>query len=85
MSHVPNPPAGLTVGPLDLLRIHADAAHLHTLGARPVGELLAELAGGPLGPVPVLAALAPYRRLTRAMVLAVGADRLVSRHLVLAP
>jgi hypothetical protein len=85
MTHIPNRPAGLAVGALDLLRIHADAAHLHTLGARPVGELLAELAGGPFGPAPVLAALAPYRRLTRAMILAAGADRPLRPRLKVAP
>jgi hypothetical protein len=78
-------PAGLAAGALDLLRIHSGAAHLHSLGARSVGELLAELAGGPAGPAPVLGALERYRRLTRAQVVAAGADRPLRPWLKVAP
>jgi hypothetical protein len=73
MKDTPNRPAGRAVGELDLLRIYAGAAHLHSLGIRPTGELLAELAGGS-GPAPVLDALARYGRLTRHQVIAAGAE-----------
>jgi hypothetical protein len=82
---IPTRPSRLVVGELDLLRIHRLAAHLHRLGARPTGELLTELAAGPIGPVPVLATLERYRLLTPQQVVAAGADRMVPRHLVLVP
>jgi hypothetical protein len=74
MTHISNRPAGLAVGNLDLLRIHSGAAYLHGLGARSVGELLAELAGGPAGPAPVLEALARYGRLNRRQLALTGGD-----------
>jgi hypothetical protein len=78
-------PAGCAVGELDLLRIHAGAAHLHSLGPRSVGELLAELAAGPEGATPVLRALARYRHLTWQLVVAIGADRPLQPRLRVVP
>ena len=70
--------------PLDLVRIHRGAAHLHDLGQRPLGEALVELAEHG-GPAAVLAVLDRYGRLTPAMVRAAGADQPLVHQLVVVP
>jgi hypothetical protein len=70
--------------PLDLVRIHRGAAHLHDLGQRPLGEALVELAQHG-GPAAVLDVLACYGRLTPAMVRAAGADQPLVHQLVMVP
>lgn len=66
--------------PLDRLRLHRGAEHLHTLGPRAVAELLAEVADAIGGAPCILRALAEYeRRLTPAMLSAAGAGRPLPR------
>ena len=78
----PASPAGLH--PLDLLRIHRAAAHLHGLGPRPLGHALVELAEHG-GPATVLAMLDRYSRLTPAMIRAAGADQPLVHQLLVVP
>lgn len=59
----------------DRVRIETGAAHLHQLGARATLELLLELAPADQ----VLASLDRYRRVSPALLRAVGADRFAPR------
>jgi hypothetical protein len=53
--------------PIHLIRVHAGAVHLHSLGPRALAEMLAEIAVQ-TGPAPVLEALADYARLSPAQI-----------------
>jgi hypothetical protein len=57
------------------VRLQRAVAHVHGLGARPVGELLVELLDAHGVPPAALDLLLTWRRLDPQLVAAVGADR----------
>ena len=65
------------------LRIEALAPRLHSLGERPLAELLVDLANATGEPSIVLARAEAFARLTREAVQAAGADRFPPRLLLL--
>ena len=67
--------------PATRIRIEAGSLHLHRLGPRATAELLLELGSADQ----VLAALDRYRRVTPALLRAVGGDRFAPRRLLEAP
>jgi hypothetical protein len=75
-------PSGDDLPPMVLLlRIHAAAGKVHSLGRRASAEAFAQLACGPAGPAAVLQVLADFARLTPEQITAAGADRPMPRPL----
>lgn len=71
--------------PLEVIRIHRGAAHLHHLGLRVLAEALIELVKGPMTPSAVLNLLGRYNHLTRDQVVAAGADQPLHHNLMVVP
>lgn len=74
-----------TLRPLDQLRLHRDAKHLHRLGPRAVAEAFAEV-GCRIGGMPaIFATLADYRRLSPKRTSQAGGERPIRGPIAEAP